>query len=135
MFASKQRNTLPNPGGWQGPMDAQITMASLLATYDVAPTHPRSLWIAAGPGLVHHGGEAFERSGHPTNASFVLGLGSTLPLGNALRFTVGASAFLYEYSGILGNIGGPPGVNSTGYYTHRFQPDALLHASIAWTGK
>jgi hypothetical protein len=134
MVASKERdNTIPNPGGWEGPMDGHITMASLLVTYDVAPSNARSLWIAAGPGFVHHGGEAFKRSGYPTSASVVLGLGSTLPLGNALRVTFGASAFLYEYSGILGLIGGFPGL--TGYYTHRFQPDAVLHASIAWNGK
>lgn len=135
MFASRQRSAIPNPGGWEGPMGGHVTMGSLLAIYDVAPDHPRSLWIAAGPGFVHHGGEAFARSGDPTSASAVLGLGSTLPLGNALRLTFGASGFLYVYSGILGMIGGPPGVNATGYYTHRFQPDALLHASIAWNDK
>lgn len=135
MFAWKQRNTVPNPGGWEGPLAGHITIASLLAVYDVSPSRPRSLWIAAGPGFVHHGGAAFERSGYPTSPSAVFGVGSTLPIGNALRFSFGASAFLYEYSGILGAIGGPPGINATGYYTHRFQPDAVLHASLAWNGR
>ncbi|MEO7086326.1 MAG: hypothetical protein ABI442_08360, partial [Gemmatimonadaceae bacterium] len=113
----------------------RITTASALVTYDVSEKHSRALWLGAGPGYIRHAGQAFGDSGNPTSIAAVFGLGSTIPLGSAIRVELGASAFLYEYGGMFGLVGGPPSLNATGQFERRFQHDGVLHVGVAWNGR
>ena len=134
-FAAKAADKFVNPGGWDNRLAGQITMASVLATYDISPERLHTVWLAAGPGVIHHGGDAFARSGHPTNAAGVLAIGSSLQLAKTVGLTLGASAFLYDYSGIFGAIGGPPAVDgsvSNGYLARHSQKDLIVYGAFAW---
>ena len=138
MLASKSATNFVNPGGWQEPLAGQVSTVNLLATWDVSPDQTRALWFGAGPGVIHHGGDAFRSSGNPTNAAGVLAVGAFLPLTNALGLTAGASALLYEYGGIFGPIGGPPrldGSVATGSFARRFQRDIVIYGVLEWRSR
>lgn len=134
-IASSHRVEITNPGGWEGALPGQIIIGSVQAMYALDADHPHELWISGGPGLVQHAGDAFKRSGSPTEAAVALGVGSTRAIGDALRMSFGASTLLYRYTGILGTIGGPlqpDGTSATGTLAHRFRSDVLFHISLTW---
>lgn len=128
--AWSRRTEVNNPGGWQGALPGQIIVGSVQALYDLDGEHPHALWISGGPGIVHHSGEAFTGSGSPTEAAIALGVGSTRPLDATWKVSFGASTLLYQYTGMLGPIGGP--WSATGRLAHRFRSDVLFHVSLTW---
>ena len=130
LIAPSFRTEVINPGGWQGALPGQIIIGSVQALYDLDTDHPHELWISGGPAFVHHAGKAFTSSGSPTEAAAALGVGSTRPLNDTWIVNFGASTLLYEYTGILGPIGGP--MSATGTRAHRFRSDLLFHLSLTW---
>jgi hypothetical protein len=63
-----------NPGGFTPLLSGDVFLGSLLAAIDLSPQHDRTVWLGVGPGLVHHGGDAFASSNSPTETAAVLGL-------------------------------------------------------------
>lgn len=123
------QSTVPQviaPGGPRGPTGAQVIAAAVQAEYDVSPAPEKyRLWFGAGPGLVRHGGDAYERYGSPTDIAGVVGIGLTIPIAAHLRFAVGATTLLYSLDVKEG------GANPLSL-EHGFQTDALVHVGVRW---
>jgi hypothetical protein len=136
MFAPSSPNQTTNPGGWQPQLPGRVTSSTLLVTVDAVRDEDATLWIGAGRGLIHHGGEGFATSGDPTNVASVVALGLERSLTKSFALSAGVSAMLYRYGGIFGTIGGPPHYDgsptSDGYYAIRWQRDALFYAALTW---
>jgi hypothetical protein len=125
-----------NPGGFTPLEGGDVVISSLLATFDLSPQRNRAVWLGVGPGLVHHGGDAFASSGSPTETASVVGLGTQIPLGHAWSFGLSAIEHIYEYHGIFGDVGGIPSLNNSGplpHFERRAQHDVALSATIAWS--
>lgn len=135
-FTRKDADPTTNPGGWEPRAAGDVTFASALAAYDISPERLRTVWLAAGPGVIHHGGAAFARSGNPTNMAAVLAIGSNIPVSHSVGLTLGATGYVYRYGGIFGLIGGPPrpGVVTTGYYARRSQHDIVFSGALTYIG-
>ena len=124
-----------NPGGFTPQLSGDVFVGSLLAAVDLSPQRDRAVWLGIGPGVVHHGGDAFASSDSPTEQAAVLGLGTQLPLGKSWSLGLSAAAHIYEYRGIFGDVGGPPHLDNSGLSPHfagRAQHDLVFGGTIAW---
>ena len=114
------------PAGRRGPTGGQVLTASVQAEYDVSPRPTKyQLWLSAGPGLVRHGGDAYERYGSPTDVAGVLGMDFTFPIASHLRFAVGATTLLYSID-VKERSESPVSLE------RGFQTDALVHVGVRW---
>lgn len=118
------------PGGPRGPTDARVLIATVQGQYDVSPS-PRTyhLWLNAGPGVVHHGGQAYAAYGSPTSFAGALGATLAVPVVAHLQFTADAMVLFYRIDiPMPSNLRLNPGSLERGT-----QQDALLHTGLAWS--
>src|SRR5262245_23297049 len=116
------------PGGPFGPRDASVLLATLQGQYAVSSLPHAQLWVNAGPGLVRHGGNAYELHGSPTSFAGAIGTTLVVPVAPHLQFTANATVLLYVL-----DVPMPPNLRlNPGRLEHGPQRDALLHAGLSW---
>jgi hypothetical protein len=124
---------LPPTGGLPtdpayGPTNATVSMGMLQAQYDVSP-QPQAyhVWLNAGPGFVHHGGDAYRHYGSPTSFAAAFGTTIAVPIGVHWQLVTDATALFYAF-----HMSTPSFI--TGADIERGnQRDALLHLGLGWT--
>jgi hypothetical protein len=115
-------------GGPFGPRDASVLLATLQGQYAVSAMPHAQLWVNAGPGLVRHGGNAYELHGWPTSFAGAVGTTLVVPIAPHLQFTANGTVLVY----VLDVPMTPQLRGNPGSLEHGVQKDALLHAGLAW---
>lgn len=118
------------PGGPTPPTSAHVLVATAQGLYVVSrsPEGPR-VWFGAGPGVVHHGGDAYAPYDSPTEVAAAISLGSAVAISSHLRAAVGVDMLFYAFDLPLP----PPLEQNPGSLEHGSQADALLHVGLSWT--
>lgn len=128
--ASSTIASVITPGGPTPPTSAHVLMASAQALYVLSGSAeaPR-LWVGAGPGIVHHGGDAYAPYDSPTEVAATVSLGSAIPITSHLHATLGVDMLFYTFDLPLP----PPLQQNPGSLEHGAQSDALVHVGVSWT--
>ncbi len=128
--ASSTIASVITPGGPSPPTSAHVLMATAQALYVASrtPEGPR-VWFGAGPGVVHHGGDAYAPYDSPTEIAATLSLGSAVAIWSHLDATFGVDMLFYAFDLPLP----PPLEQNPGSLEHGSQADALLHFGLSWT--
>jgi hypothetical protein len=129
---SSERDSVFTPAGPLQPPSARMTIATLQLLYSLSPDQERVRpWISAGPGLVHHGGDAYEEYGSPTSPAAAVALGASVRVGGHFRITAGATGLLYPYE-----VEMPPELAANGDALQEgFQRDLMLHVGLTWSSR
>ena len=121
--SSSVPRTIP-PGGPVGPTPVRVSTAAVQGVYAVASGERPRVWIAAGAGVVRHGGAAYAPYDSPTDLAGTFGLGSSFRIHGSLRATLGIITFLYPFE--VTSHAGP-------VLQRGFQVDPLVQAALTWS--
>jgi hypothetical protein len=111
------------PVGVLTPTPVRVMTGTAQVLFDLHPAGATRLWVSSGVGLVRHGGLAYARYGSPTQATGVLGLGSSIPLHRHLKVSLGLTTLLYSFT--LRD-------SAATAVERGFQVDALAHLGLVW---
>lgn len=127
--ASSTIGAVQAPGGnYFAATSARVLSFSLQALYSPTPTSQRySAWISAGPGLVHHGGTAYDDLECTTDVSMVLGAGGVVALPGSLNVSAGLNAQFYSL-----RIPVPWPHTRRNDVQRGSRTDLLFHVGISW---
>lgn len=128
--AKSQLGKVFTPAGPRGPVDQNVSLAMLLAQYDVSPRPDLlRLWLNAGAAAIRYGGDAYRRYGSPVSFGPAIGTTMSVPLVMHLALTANVSEIFYRFNLPLpSNLALNPGP-----LQHGAQRDVLLHLGLDWT--
>lgn len=131
--ASLTQSTIPgiiSPVGPLGPTPAQVDLVVFQGLFTVlgAPSG-HHVWLSAGPGLIHHGGRAYDRYALSAQWAAVAGAGAQVRISRRLQAAFGLDGLFYTF-----DLPMPPELrHNPGSLQHGRQIDALLHLGLSWT--
>lgn len=129
LSAKSHLGPLIAPVGTSNVVSVHVTTFSLQALINVLGRDDGyRVWVSAGPGLVHHGGESYEAVGAQTDLAAAGGIGGSYPILGSLRATAGANMVFYSY-----NVAMPVELRANGASVQSgAQRDALFHIGLNW---
>lgn len=124
-----ERGSVITPVGPTGPIPARVTTGIVQLLFDVLDRADGvRVWLSAGPGLVRHGGEAYDAVGSQADVAAAGGVGGSCPIAGSLRATAGLTALLYSY-----NVAMPAALRLNGESLQKgSRRDALFHVGVNW---
>lgn len=129
---STTRSTIPGgntPGGPVPPTPARVTVATLVAQYDLSPRPSRvRLWLGAGPALVRHSDGGYSRYGTPTSLGGAASIAAAVPLRSRVELAANVSGVAYTL-----DVPMPRDLAlNPGSLQHGAQRDLVMSIALRW---
>ncbi|MEO7085722.1 MAG: hypothetical protein ABI442_15645 [Gemmatimonadaceae bacterium] len=95
---ARSSRVFTNPGGFGGNrvFAATITIASAEMLLELKSSNGRRLWVGAGPGFIHHGGDSYDGYGTPSEVAGVAAVGGDIALAKHVHASASLSALVYR---------------------------------------